>query len=49
MVQDATAKLQARDMAVDFLHGDMGKEERANVLRKFRLGQLRTLVVSGMC
>ena len=34
-------------MSADFLHGDMGKEERSNVLRRFRAGQLRTLVVSG--
>ena len=46
-LQDASAKLQARDLAAGFMHGEMSKEDRTNVLRQFRLGQLRVLVVSG--
>ena len=47
-LQDASAKLQARELAAGFLHGEMSKEDRASVLKQFRLGQLRVLVVSGV-
>ena len=44
---DTAAKLSARQgIEVAALHGEMDKVERQNVMRRFREGQIRALLVS---
>lgn len=43
---DVQYKLEARDLGVASLHGEMPKMQRQNVLASFRQGKLRALIVS---
>lgn len=45
-MQDTKYKLEVHKMSVGTLSGDMGKTERANVLRQFARGDFRALIVS---
>jgi superfamily II DNA/RNA helicase len=47
-LQDASAKLAARGMAVGSLHGGQSKLERGNTLQAFRTGKLRALLVTDL-
>ena len=46
VLQDTKYKLEVHKMAVGTLSGDMGKTERANMLRRFARGDFRALIVS---
>ncbi|EIE21911.1 P-loop containing nucleoside triphosphate hydrolase protein [Coccomyxa subellipsoidea C-169] len=45
-LNDTKYKLEVHKMAVGTLSGDMGKTERANMLRRFARGDFRALIVS---
>lgn len=45
-LKDSQGKLQARNMQVGSLHGDMTKQERQTTLEAFRTGKYRALLVS---
>ncbi|KAK9918238.1 hypothetical protein WJX75_002476 [Coccomyxa subellipsoidea] len=45
-LNDTKYKLEVHKMSVGTLSGDMGKTERANVLRQFARGDFRALIVS---
>ncbi len=47
-LQDTEAKLKASKMKVATLSGNMSKEQRQTVLSKFKRGEFRALVVSGV-
>jgi len=46
--KDIEGKLSARGMPVASLHGDMDKIQRERVLKKFKSGEIRALLVSDL-
>jgi superfamily II DNA/RNA helicase len=46
LLQDVEGKLAARGVSVASLHGELSKMERQSIMRAFRNGELRVLVVS---
>jgi superfamily II DNA/RNA helicase len=46
--KDVEGKLSARGMPVASLHGDMDKIQRERVLKKFKSGEVRALLVSDL-
>lgn len=46
-MQDTAAKLKANGMVVECLSAQLSKQDRTNMLARFRRGDFRALIVSG--